>query len=174
MRGAAVLGILLINILDWPALEPAAIRQQQAGQPAQSLGYWFVNQILFEGKECVQSSRCSRRERGTADCARRRAERRTACCRHCLRRTLWLILFGVLHAYFIWWGDILYFYGIVGLMLFPLRRASPKWLLAAGVLLVLISSAKSVWGDYDNLSSATGLRSPDRNPGQTAHRCAER
>ncbi len=67
------------------------------------------------------------------------------------RRTMWLILFGVLHAYFIWSGDILYAYGIGGLLLFTLRKANPKWLLVAGVLLVLVASGKYVWSDFDNL-----------------------
>ena len=42
------------------------------------------------------------------------------------RRTMWLILFGLLHAYLIWSGDILYAYGVVGLLLFPLRKLSAK------------------------------------------------
>lgn len=152
LRGAAVLGILLINILDF-GLPPQAYGDPSAagGATGASLGYWFVNQILFEGKMRAIFSMLFG---ASAALLIARGEERGAGLRVAdiyLRRTLWLILFGVLHAYFIWWGDILYFYGIVGLMLFPLRRASPKWLLAAGVLLVLISSAKSVWGDYDNL-----------------------
>ncbi len=35
------------------------------------------------------------------------------------RRTIWLILFGILHAYFIWSGDILYPYGVAGLLALP-------------------------------------------------------
>lgn len=66
-------------------------------------------------------------------------------------RTIWLILFGILHAYFIWSGDILYPYGVARLLLFPLRKANPKWLLVAGVLLVLTASGKYVWDDFDNL-----------------------
>ena len=54
------------------------------------------------------------------------------------RRTLWLVVFGLLHTYFIWIGDILYFYGVVGLMLFPLRKLRPPTLLVAGALLLMI------------------------------------
>jgi len=54
------------------------------------------------------------------------------------RRTLWLVVFGLLHTYFIWIGDILYFYGVVGLMLFPLRKLRPATLLVAGALLLMI------------------------------------
>jgi uncharacterized protein len=54
------------------------------------------------------------------------------------RRTLWLIVFGVIHAYLILWtGEILYMYGIIGLMLYPLRKLSPKILLISGVIALL-------------------------------------
>ena len=49
------------------------------------------------------------------------------------RRTLWLMLLGVIHAYCVWSGDILYPYAVFGLMLFPFRQAKPKWLLVAGM-----------------------------------------
>ena len=38
------------------------------------------------------------------------------------RRTLWLLAFGLAHAYFFWEGDILTAYGFAGLFLF--RSAS--------------------------------------------------
>lgn len=45
-----------------------------------------------------------------------------------LRRLLALLLFGVIHAFFIWHGDILIGYAIVGLFLFPFFQASAKTL----------------------------------------------
>jgi uncharacterized protein len=56
------------------------------------------------------------------------------------RRMLWLLLFGLLHAYLIWYGDILYCYALCGLLLYPLRKLSPKILLiSAGVFFLFIS-----------------------------------
>src|SRR5262249_41381928 len=54
------------------------------------------------------------------------------------RRNMWLILFGVLHAYFLWWGDILYFYGMTALLfLYPCRKLKARTLLLAGAVVVL-------------------------------------
>lgn len=48
------------------------------------------------------------------------------------RRLLWLVLFGAFNAYILLWrGDILYYYGLCGMVLFPFRRLKP------GLLVVL-------------------------------------
>ena len=60
------------------------------------------------------------------------------------RRTMWLIVFGLLHAHLIWSGDILYGYGVVGLLLFPLRRLSAKALIVTGTVLILLHSLQSL------------------------------
>jgi uncharacterized protein len=58
------------------------------------------------------------------------------------RRMLWLILFGALHGWLIWAGDILYAYGLFGLLIIPMRNVRPRRLLVtAGVFLVLLSLA---------------------------------
>ena len=55
------------------------------------------------------------------------------------------MLFGVIHAYVLLWHfDILYWYGLVGLFLFPLRKWSPKALLIAGALALAVFVPKSV------------------------------
>jgi uncharacterized protein len=50
------------------------------------------------------------------------------------RRLLWLVLFGVINAYvLLWWGDILFFYGLFGMLLYPFRKTAAKWLLLIGL-----------------------------------------
>jgi uncharacterized protein len=50
-----------------------------------------------------------------------------------LRRNLWLALFGLLHGIFIWSGDILFDYGLIGvLMLYPCRKLKAKTLFIIG------------------------------------------
>lgn len=154
LRGAAVLGILLMNILSfglamgggWNPSETAL----NGGNTRANLAFWFTSQIFFEGKmRCLFSLLFGA---GAALFIRRGTERggglRVADIYY--RRTLWLLLFGVLHAYFIWAGDILYAYAIFGLMLFPLRQAKAKWLLAVAAVLILFGTFRGLWAVYDN------------------------
>jgi len=52
------------------------------------------------------------------------------------RRNLWLLLFGLCHAWLIWSGDILFEYSVNALLfLYPLRRLSARKLIAIGLFL---------------------------------------
>jgi uncharacterized protein len=144
LRGMAVLGILLMNILTFgQPMEAYMNPTVYGGDGGLNLAYWYANLIFFDGKMrtifsmlfgagvVLMTLRAEERGGGigVADIY--------------YRRTLWLILFGVLHAYFIWFGDILYLYGLIGLALFPLRKAKPSALLIAGLLLLLVIPVKS-------------------------------
>lgn len=55
-----------------------------------------------------------------------------------LRRLFWLLVIGVLHSYFLWWGDILMSYALVGLLLVLFRRAPDAVLLWGGLFVALL------------------------------------
>lgn len=55
-----------------------------------------------------------------------------------VRRLLILLMIGALHSWFVWWGDILLTYAVVGLLLVCFRRA-PDWLLLAGGLALALA-----------------------------------
>ena len=60
------------------------------------------------------------------------------------RRLLWLVVFGMFNAYILlWFGDILYYYGLCGMMLFVFRKTSPKWLMALAFLTMSITMLKT-------------------------------
>ncbi len=62
------------------------------------------------------------------------------------RRLIWLVLFGVLNAFvLLWQGDILFYYGLTGMLLYPFRKSSPKLLIAIGLLCFVINAGRAYW-----------------------------
>jgi uncharacterized protein len=56
----------------------------------------------------------------------------------------WLIVFGLLHAYLLWYGDILVVYGMCGFFVYLFRRKSPGTLLTCALVLATIGSLVAV------------------------------
>jgi uncharacterized protein len=66
------------------------------------------------------------------------------------RRLLWLVLFGLINAYILQWpGDILYYYGLLGMLLYPFRNSSPKLLIVMSLIFMLIFMGRGLWGYSD-------------------------
>lgn len=144
LRGFALLGILVMNIGDYALPEgfdynPAILGATGLGPIGKSsLLLWAVRFILFEGKMRALFSMLF--GAGVILLTSRLEKRGGAAISGDIfaRRNLWLVLFGVLHAYFLWWGDILYFYGMTALLfLYPCRKLKARTLLMAGALVVL-------------------------------------
>jgi uncharacterized protein len=63
-----------------------------------------------------------------------------------IRRQMWLMGFGVINAFlFLWPGDILFQYGVMGILLFPFFRMGKKGLLIAAIIVTLIYCGKMYW-----------------------------
>ncbi|MFN0106567.1 MAG: DUF418 domain-containing protein [Bryobacteraceae bacterium] len=145
LRGFSLLGILLLNIVSF-GLPFAAYMNPTVygGSTGPDLTVWLIAQTFFDGKmRCIFSMLFGAGAIILLD----RAERRGAGIEAAdiyYRRTMWLIAIGLVHAHLIWAGDILYGYGVVGLLLFPLRRLSAKALLITGSVLILLHSLQGV------------------------------
>ncbi len=143
LRGAALLGIALMNIV-FSGLPLAAYANPNlwGGNDPLNLAVLAVQWILFDGKMRALFSMMFGAgiilfmERALArDNSVRAADL-------LMPRLLWLTLFGALHGWLIWAGDILYAYGLFGLLIVPMRNVSPrKLLITAAVALVLLSLA---------------------------------
>src|SRR5713101_4064373 len=115
LRGFAVLGILLMNIVGF-ALPGNAYDDPTiaGGARGANLAAWAIAYVLFEGKMRTIFSMLF--GAGVILLTSRAEERggQAQIADIYYRRTLWLFVFGLLHAYFIWEGDILYGYGLAG------------------------------------------------------------
>ncbi len=56
------------------------------------------------------------------------------------KRTLWLVIFGLIHAYIFWHGDILVSYGLSAFLVYWLRKWSIKNLLITSVIMLSFMS----------------------------------
>jgi uncharacterized protein len=135
VRGFAVLGILLMNIVGMGLPAFAYVDPTYAGGSAGAdLWTWAVNNVLTDGKMRALFTMLFG---ASAVLIAERAEggRPGPAATH-YRRMFWLFAFGMVHAYFLWWGDILVTYALAGLVIFPFRKLGVPWLLAIGVVIL--------------------------------------
>ncbi len=145
LRGFALLGILLMNIVGFALPNNAYDDPTIAGGATGiNLAVWAVNYVLVEGKMRAIFSMLF--GAGvvllTSRAEQRGGEGRVADIYY--RRCLWLLAFGLAHAYFLWEGDILYGYAVVGLVLFPFRKLSAKGLLIAAAVVLAVLVPKNI------------------------------
>ncbi len=147
LRGFSLLGILLLNIVSF-GLPFAAYMSPAVYGGAEGINFttWLIAMTFWDGKmRCIFSMLFGT---GTIIMLERAEQRGAgiAAADIYYRRTLWLILFGLLHAHLIWAGDILFGYGMVGLLLFPLRKASARALVIAGIVIISLHSLQNIGG----------------------------
>ena len=149
LRGFSLLGILLLNIASFGLPFAAYMNPTvHGGSTGPDLNVWLIATTFFDGKfRCIFSMLFGAGAIILLD----RAERRGAGIEAAdiyYRRTMWLIVFGLLHAHLIWSGDILYGYGVVG----P-NTCSEMLRAAPSVALAKISSRASVKSEVDRRSA---------------------
>jgi len=128
LRGVAVMGILAMNIIAF-AMPFQAYQNYLAfgGDDATDLWAWILSTIFVDGKMRAMFSLLFGASMllviHRADAAGGNGKRVH------VRRMLWLLVFGLIHFFFIWMGDILVGYALVGLVAFLFRRKTAKQLL---------------------------------------------
>lgn len=147
LRGFAVLGVFWIGVGAFGMPFGANALPTLLGVPsALNLSLWASTEVLMEGAmRGLFSMLFGASAMIYLDQARLEREGVTVVDRF-YRRNLTLMLFGLIHAYLLLWPhDVLYAYGLVGLFLFPLRRAPALALLMSGVLLQALADAQLDW-----------------------------
>ena len=134
IRGVAVLGILAINLAGFAGPSAATLSPNlpTPGSLADEAAF-ALNFVLFEGKMralfslLFGASMMLFLERTEA--AGKNGELLQ------LRRLAWLVLFGALHFFLFWWGDILFIYAVAGVIALMMRELAPKTLLTVALVI---------------------------------------
>jgi uncharacterized protein len=155
LRGVAIFGIFMVN-MQFFAMPLVDLFSGGPGgdAPAPDHVSWVIVKAFFEYKfisifsllfgmgMVVQMRRAEAKGRPFAPVY--------------LRRILVLMLIGLAHALLFWYGDILFLYSVVAVIVFLLRKAQPKVLLilaAAGVL-----AAVGIVGCFGSLGAIFGAK----------------
>ena len=137
LRGFAVLGILMMNITSFSQISIAYMNPTIGGglegynQYFHAFNYIFADtrfmsifSILFGAGVVLFSQRIE-------------AKGKRVNILH-YKRMFWLLIFGLIHAYFIWAGDILVTYAICGILVFFFRKKSIQKLFILAVIMFII------------------------------------
>ncbi len=139
LRGFALLGILLMNIVAFAFYHEAYDNPTSAGGASGiNLWLWFFLHVVAEGKmRCLFSLVFG----ASAILLTSRLDGRPDGADIYYRRTLWLLLFGIAHSFLLWQGEILYPYAICGFALYPFRKMKPRGLIAIAAALFVYCGA---------------------------------
>jgi uncharacterized protein len=140
VRGVAVMGILAMNIVAFAMPIQAYFNPFAYGaQSAVDLAAYAFNFVLVDGKmRGLFTFLFGASMLLVIELAEAKGDSAASVT---YRRQLWLLLFGAIHFYLIWFGDILISYALVGMVAFLFRRLGVKALVGWGVALVLLQLA---------------------------------
>ncbi|MGQ0589058.1 MAG: DUF418 domain-containing protein [Sphingosinicella sp.] len=148
VRGVALFGILLMNITGFGLPDAYTNPQNSGGAEGVNLLAWIVTQVGFEGTQRALFSMLF----GASVIlltSRLEASGRADAADIYFRRNLWLIGFGLLNAFvLLWYGDILYAYGVTALFVFAFRKLAVRWLLTIGIAVLLLGAAWNAWDTW--------------------------
>jgi uncharacterized protein len=134
LRGFAVMGILLMNIVGFSMPEMAYINPAVfGGTDLPDSIAWILSYLFIDGKM-----------RGLFTflfgasliliCERADAKGESPAGTH-FSRMIWLMVFGLAHYFFIWWGDILFLYAVIGCGAYFMRNWTVDKLIRWAVIL---------------------------------------
>jgi len=135
VRGVAVMGILAMNIVGFAMPDQAYLNPRAyCTESPIDLASWAFNFVFIDGKmRGLFSFLFGASMLLVIDRARANGESEA---RVHFSRMLWLLLFGYLHFYFIWYGDILTGYATLGMVAWFFRDQPERTLVKWGAILI--------------------------------------
>ena len=168
LRGVAVLGILVMNVYAF-AMPFAAYANPLVwgGTEPYNIATWIVTHVVFDQKFMSIFSMLF--GAGIVLMSERSAKKSVPFWRLFARRQTWLLVIALLHAYLVWFGDILFFYALVGMLVYRLRKLSPMRLVATGCLLLAVAPLLSLAGGtyMEDLRARAELLGAQLDAGET-------
>ncbi len=147
LRGFAVLGILAMNIQSFSMIRAAYFFPTAYGDLSGANHWvWYLSSLLANQKFMTIFSMLF--GAGIVLMYERAAATGRGFAALHYRRMGYLLLFGLVHAYLLWEGDILVAYALCGMIVFLFRRARPGRLLFFGLLTLGIGSGLSILGGW--------------------------
>jgi uncharacterized protein len=139
LRGFAVLGILIMNIQSFSMIDAAYINPDAFGDlTGLNKWVWILSHIFADQKFMTIFSILF--GAGIILFTSRATEKGYSPAKLHYRRTLWLLIIGMMHAYLLWYGDILVIYALCALFAFLFRKLTPKKLLVIGIAFIAVAS----------------------------------
>jgi uncharacterized protein len=161
VRGFAVCGILVMNIVSMGMPGYAYVDPNYyGGAHGADLAAWALAYIFADGKmRGLFTMLFGASLLLITDAAE---DRGSSPARIHYARIFWLFVFGMLHAWFVWYGDILVEYAICGAIAFIGRKWQPSALIFAALCLIAFDAAHSLiqWHDMNVLRSLAGGPNP--------------
>lgn len=139
LRGFALLGILIMNIQSFSMIEAAYINPAAFGDlTAINRWAWIFSHIFGDQKFMTLFSILYGAGIVMITSRIRETGRNEAAIHY--RRTGWLLVIGMLHAYLLWHGDILVPYAICAVFAYFFRNKYPRKLFITGLLIICVPS----------------------------------
>jgi uncharacterized protein len=139
LRGFALLGILLVNMPAFAMPVAAYMNPTAYGDlSGANLWAWALPHVFADLKFISIFSMLF--GAGILLMAKRAESRGASAARLHYRRMGWMIFFGILHGHLLWFGDILYTYGMTGLLMYLFRNCRPRLLVLSALVLAAVPS----------------------------------
>ncbi|MCH1386691.1 MAG: hypothetical protein L7V34_03505 [Rhodobacteraceae bacterium] len=131
LRGFALLGILVMNIQSCAMISAAyTFPNMHVDISGVNLVIWTLSHVFADLKFMAIFSMLFGAGVTLATQRRDQAGQRTWSYHY--SRTFWLLIFGMIHAYLIWYGDILVTYALCGFAVYWFRNLSAPTLFFIG------------------------------------------
>jgi uncharacterized protein len=138
LRGLGVLGILLCNIPDFAVAPGVAesVAHWPHGTGADTVSVWVVTQWLFQRKFVTLFSMLFGISIFLVGGERSEIERGSIL----RKRLMWMVVFGLLHGFVLWYGDVLLSYALAGFAVMLVRSWTPRRLIRTGATMWAVLS----------------------------------